>query len=61
MEVEDIGYTAPTYFVNKINQNTKVCKHVYQKIQNNVKASFRFFFRVPESNLSKKRADPKKE
>ena len=25
MEEEDIDYTAPTYFFNKINQNTKLC------------------------------------
>jgi len=32
MEVKDINYTAPTYFFNRINQNTKLCKHVYQTL-----------------------------
>ena len=32
MEVEDIGYTAPTYFFYIINPNTKLCKHAYQTL-----------------------------
>ena len=32
MEVEEISYTAPSYFFDKIHQNTKLCKYVYQLV-----------------------------
>ena len=56
MEVEDIGYTAPTYFFDKINQNIKLCKHVYQtlikqKAPHEIKAHAKWKTTLMEDNI----------
>jgi len=58
MEVEDICYTAPTYFFNKFNQNIKlhVCKHVYQtlikqKAPREIKARAKWKTTLMEDNI----------
>ena len=33
MDVEDLCFTAPTYFYNKTNQNIKLCKQVCQTLK----------------------------
>jgi len=32
MELEEIVYTPPSYFFERINQNTNLCRYVYQTL-----------------------------
>jgi len=34
MKSERIVYTPPSYFLRRINQNTKLCRYVYQTLIN---------------------------
>jgi len=56
MQVEDIDYSAPVYFFNKINQNTKLCKHVNQtlikqKAPHEIKAHAKWKTTLIEDNI----------